>query len=202
MEIFVFALLLLCGWIINARAQARRIVFLGGFLRKYEIEKLMETLADGYLRALGEPDQERSDSIWAILASSEVQLCEQVQALADDLEKVPAPQARFSRLGMALPPVALELLAWTAADLRPLIRIHADGIQQVALNAESRSRRDRAFMLTAEMLLLQHTCHWYCRSRNIAHGRMLARHQTAYGQVVRSVSPATQERYIAALARR
>lgn len=202
MEIFVLALLLLSGWIVNARAQARRIVFLGSFLQHYEIEKLMETLADGYLRALGETDRERSESIWGILASSETLLCQQVQALADEMEKVPAPMARFSRLGMALPPKALELLAWTAADLRPLLRIHAEGLQQVAANADGRSRRDRAFMLTAEMLLLQHTCHWYCRSRNIAHGRLLARHHTAYGQVVAAVSATTRERYLAVLARR
>lgn len=202
MEIFVIALGFLALWIANARAQARRIVFLSGFLRNYQIEKLMETLADGYLRALGEKDAERSRQVWAILETSEVQLCEQAIALANELDKVPAPLARFSRLALALPPFALELFAWSAADLRPLMRIHAEGINQVAANAQNLSQRDRAFMLTAEMLLLQHTCHWFCRSRNIAHARLLARHQTPYAQVLASVSSATRDDYLARLARR
>lgn len=202
MEILVIALGLLSLWIFNARAQARRIVFLSSFLRKYQIEKLMETLADGYLRALGEKDAERSRQVWAILQTSEEQLCEQVQALAADLEKVPAPLARFSKLPMALPPFLLELLAWSAADLRPLLRLHAEGISQVAANAEQLSQRDRAYMLTAEMLLLQHSCHWFCRSRNMAHARLLARHQTPYPQVLGAVSARTREAYGALLGRR
>lgn len=202
MELFVVAIAFLSMWIFNARAQAHRIVFLSGFLRNYQIEKLMETLADGYLRALGEQDPERSNQVWGVLAQSEAQLCQQVQALAADLEKVPAPMARFSRLGFALPPKALELFAWASADLRPLMRVHAEGINQVAANADGLSRRDRAYALTAEMLLLQHTCHWYCRSKNMAHARLVARHQTAYAQVVNAVSAQTRNQYQALLARR
>ena len=26
---------------------------------------------------------------------------------------------------------------------------------------------DRAYMMTAELFLMQHTCHWYCRSKTI-----------------------------------
>lgn len=202
MEFFALALAFLSMWIFNARAQARRIVFLSSFLRKYQIEKLMETLADGYLRALGEKDPERSKQVWAILAQSEDQLCQQVLSLADDLEKIPAPQARFSKVAMALPPMLLQLLAWAAADLRPLMRIHAEGINRVTANAQGLSQRDRAFMLTAEMLLLQHTCHWFCRSRNIANGRVLMKHQTPYAQVLGAVSATTRENYVAALNRR
>ena len=40
--------------------------------------------------------------------------------------------------------------------------------------------KDRAFAILAEMLLMQHTCHWYCRSKAVASARMLARHQTSY----------------------
>ena len=49
----------------------------------------------------------------------------------------------------------------------------------------------------AELLLLQHTCHWYCKSRTVASARMLARHQTPYPQLVASVSPATRQAYLA-----
>ena len=33
--------------------------------------------------------------------------------------------------------------------------------------------------MSAELFLMQHTCHWYCRSRAVASARMLARHKTS-----------------------
>lgn len=36
---------------------------------------------------------------------------------------------------------------------------------------------------------MQHTCHWYCRSKTVASARMLARHKTAYVQLLASVDP-------------
>jgi hypothetical protein len=48
-------------------------------------------------------------------------------------------------------------------------------------------------MLTAEIMLLQHTCHWFCRSKAVASGRLLARHKTQYEQVLTSVSASTRQ---------
>lgn len=31
--------------------------------------------------------------------------------------------------------------------------------------------------------MMQHTCHWYCRSKSVASARMLASHRTSYEQL-------------------
>ena len=64
-------------FLLKAKDERRRIALLGSHLGKYQIEKLMETLTEGYLRALGENDPERREHIWNQLASSELKLCGQ-----------------------------------------------------------------------------------------------------------------------------
>ena len=59
------------------------------------------------------------------------------------------------------------------------------------------SAKDRAYMMTAELFLMQHTCHWYCKSKTIASARMMARHQTPHEQLVNSVSEPTRKAYLA-----
>ncbi len=71
----------------------------------------------------------------------------------------------------------------------------AQGLAATLRNDEGLSTRDRAFRATAELLLFQHSCHWFCRSRSVASARLLARHQTAYAQVLAAVAPATREAY-------
>jgi hypothetical protein len=51
----------------------------------------------------------------------------------------------------------------------------------------------------AEMFLMQHSCHWFCRSKTIASARMLAQHQTRYEQALDAVSPETREAYLAVI---
>ena len=55
--------------------------------------------------------------------------------------------------------------------------------------------RDTAYTLSAELFLMQHTCHWYCRSRAVASARLLARHQPTYAQVLAAVAPSTRQAY-------
>jgi hypothetical protein len=62
-------------------------------------------------------------------------------------------------------------------------------------NTQGLSPRDRAFTLTAEMLLLQHSCLWFCRTQNRASAHLLLRHKTSYAQVVQSVSLPTRQAY-------
>lgn len=195
MEWWIFLLAGLAWWMTNLRGQRRRILWLSGHLRPLQIEQLMETLVDGYLRAQGEADPVRSESIWSLLDEPERQLEEQARTLAQSAATSPPPLARFSRLGFSLPPALLELFPWTASDMRGLLNIHAEGIQRVAANAQNLSRRDRAYMLTAEVLLLQHSCHWFCRSRSVAHARSMARHQTSHAQILASVSESTRRDY-------
>jgi hypothetical protein len=42
---------------------------------------------------------------------------------------------------------------------------------------------------------MQHTCHWFCKSKTIASARMLVRHKTPYEMVLQSVSPETRRAY-------
>jgi hypothetical protein len=42
---------------------------------------------------------------------------------------------------------------------------------------------------------MQHSCHWYCKSRNVASARLLLRHQTPYQKVLASVAPETRQSY-------
>jgi hypothetical protein len=48
---------------------------------------------------------------------------------------------------------------------------------------------------------MQHSCHWFCRSKVVASARMLARHKTSYEQLLAAVSPETRQAYQALLAR-
>jgi hypothetical protein len=59
-----------------------------------------------------------------------------------------------------------------------------------------------AFTVSAELFLMQHTCHWFCKSRTVASARMLARHKTSHEQLVASVSPQTRAAYFALLGSR
>ena len=65
-----------------------------------------------------------------------------------------------------------------------------------AVEEQGGAPKDRAFAILAEMLLMQHTCHWYCRSKAVASARMLASHQTSYEQLVGGVLPQTRQEYL------
>ena len=183
---------------VKSRYQARRIALLGSHLAQFRIEKLMESLTQDYLRALGESDTVRSEPIWNLLAESEQRFGTQLQRLAEQAARLNADQARISRW-----PVWAALAArWLPAstfDLRELLAIHARGVAEALRNPRGLERRAQAFMLSAEMLLFQHSCHMYCRSLGVASARLLARHQTSHAQALDAASPSTQSAYRALL---
>ena len=80
--------------------------------------------------------------------------------------------------------------------MRELLAVHARGIHETAANARGLSPKDKAFCMTAELFLMQHSCHWFCKSKTVASARMLARHKTSYDQLVQSVSPDTRRAYL------
>ena len=197
MDFFLIALMAATAiHMLKSAEQRKRIALLGSHLSQFQIERLMETLADGYLRALAEKDPARRDQIWALLASSETQLGEQFSRFSSSFNKVEEPQARISKLPLALP-FATQLLPALSFDARRAFAIHAQGFQQAAQNARGLSPRDKAFTMSAELYLMQHTCHWFCKSKTIATARMLARHKTPHEQLVDSVSPQTRSAYLA-----
>lgn len=186
------------AYVINSKQQRQRIALLAEHLHPFQIEKHIETLTQGYLRAMGETDGERRQQVLALLEDTEQQLVSQFHRFATSFQKVSEPMARVSRLPVSLP-FANQLMASSTFDVRRVLQIHAEGFERVARNDEGRSPRDKAFTMTAEILLMQHSCHWYCKSKSVASARMLARNKTPYEQLLQSVSPQTRSQYLAVI---
>ena len=75
--------------------------------------------------------------------------------------------------------------------------MHAHAVREACApdDVDMATRKRMAYTMTAELLLLQHTCHWFCKSRTIASMRLMARQKTSYEQVLQSVSPSTRTAY-------
>ena len=197
MEIIPLLLMFaISAMVLKKREQRQRIGLLARHLGRYQIEKLMETLAEGYLRALGEKDLDRRDQVWRYLDATETQLCEQFNKFCADFLKLEAAETRVSKLALAIP-YATTLFPRATFDLRKAFAIHANGLEQAAGNALNRTPRDKAFTLSAELFLMQHTCHWFCNSKAVASARLLARHKTTYAQVLAAVGADTRAAYLA-----
>ena len=195
MEIFPLLLLMAVSiFMLKKTEQRKRIALLGHYLGHFQIEKLMESLTSGYMRALGESTPERQDQIWRHLETAQAQLCEQFNKFVADFQSLQPAQTRVSTLALAIP-YAVVLFPQATFDLRKALAIHAKGMTQVASNVNSVKPKDTAFTLSAEMLLMQHTCHWFCNSKGVASARLMARHQTTHAQVLAAVSPETRRAY-------
>ncbi|WP_431274629.1 hypothetical protein ACQ858_21940 [Variovorax ureilyticus] len=196
MELLILATLILVGAsILKSADQRRRIALLGSHLGNYQIEKLMENLTEGYLRCLGEDDPERRTQIWALLDDTERKLSTQFSNFAAEFSRVDQREARVSTLPIAIP-FAGRFLPAATFDVRRAFAIHAHGIAEVMRNDAHRTHKAKAYMMSAELFLMQHTCHWFCKSKAVASARMLARHKTAYQQLIDAVSPGTRSAYL------
>lgn len=185
-------------WIVKAKLQQQRIALLARFLSGYSIEKNIETVTQGYLRALGEADPDRREAIWNLLRANEQELCRQMSQFADEFAAADPAAARVSKLPIWLP---FALAFAGSFDMREALRVHARGICRAVDRDTATSAKDRAFAISAELFLMQHTCHWFCRSKTVASGRMLARHKTSYGQLVEGVLPQTRSEYLGLVSR-
>ncbi|RZM02419.1 MAG: hypothetical protein EOP73_09620 [Variovorax sp.] len=195
MDFFILAALIATGaFVLKSRDQRKRIALLGGHLGQFQIEKLMETVTQGYLRCLGEDDPVRREQIWHLLEPSEKSLASQFSRFARGFSDVDPVQARVSKLPVTVPYVG-HAFPGSTFDVRQAFAIHARGIADAAANTRGLSPKARAFTMSAELFLMQHTCHWYCRSKAVASARMMARHKTSYALLLDSVSPATREAY-------
>lgn len=195
MEFLLTALVaaLTASWVLKSRLQQQRVALLASFLSPYNIEKHIETVTQGYLRALGEADPGRREQVFNVLRQTEQELCRQLTQLAADVADADPAATRVSKLPVWIP-MASRLPA--SFDLRDALRVHARGICRAIEGDGTTSPRDRAFAISAELFLMQHTCHWFCRSKFIASARMLSRHRTSYEQLVRSVLPQTRSEYL------
>lgn len=193
--LLLLAVLGIAAQVRKTREQQARVALLAQYLRPYQIEQQMEALTDGYLRWLGESDAERARQVRGVLAGTEQALAGQFQRFATDVATMPAPQAQVSKLPMWIPWAQQLLPRYRMFDVREAFKIHARGIAEVAANNAGLSEKTLARRMMAELLLMQHTCHWFCRSRTVASARLAARHQSSYEQVLDAVSPQTREAY-------
>ena len=194
MEFFSLLLILATGihWL-NTQGRRKRTALLAEHLRPYQIEKHMEQLTSAYMRALGEADLERQLQILQLQTNAEQQLAQEFQSLALEFAKLPAPVTRAFKLAL---PFVDQLSPKACFDMRRAIEIHAQGIERAVNNLQGLPPKERSFRMMGEMFLMQHTCHWFCKSKTIASARMLAQHQTRYEQALDAVSPETRQAYL------
>jgi hypothetical protein len=195
-ELFLLLALLAIGlYVLKSREQQARIALLSRYLGNYQIERQMETLTDGYLRWLGEEDADRRTQIRGVLAGTESSLASQFERFAVEVAGMPAPQAQVSKLALWIPFAQQLLPRWRLFDVRQAFALHATGIAEVAANPRGLDAKAQAHQMTAELLLMQHTCHWFCRSKAVADARLLLKHGTPHAQVLQAVSPDTARAY-------
>jgi len=187
--------------VLNAFEQRRRVAMLARALQPFQIERLMQQLTDGYLRWLDERDAERRAPLWNMLLDTERTLSRQMNSFAQGFAALPAPQVQVSKLPFAMPYAQQLLPRARLFDARRVFELHARGVQAVIENAAQLPDKERAYMTTAELLLFQHTCHWFCRSRSVADARLVGLHRTPWRQVVGSVSEDTRRDYLALVGR-
>lgn len=195
MEIAFLLLVVTVLWLVlRARYQAQRIVFLGQHLAGLQVERHMETLTQGYLRAIREQDVVRQEQIWPTFEPSERGVAGQVQRLAEAVGQAPDALTRMGKWALCVPYVERFMYSSTL-DFKRLLQIHASGIRAAAANEQGLPAKERAYQLSAELFLLQHSCHWFCKSRTIADARLVARHNVNREKVLTAVSPATRTAY-------
>lgn len=184
----------------NRRHQRSRMALLGQHLRHHPIERLMEAVTEGALQALNDTDPEQRAHRWQRIHHQEEVLATQFERFVAAFANTDPAQTRVSRWPLTVPGIE-KVLPQTTFDMRDLLRVHAQGIARAVAQPrhldDAAQLRERSFRLAAELFLMQHSCHWYCKSKAVASARMLARHQTPHAQLLATVSPETRKAYLA-----
>lgn len=160
----------------------------------------METLTEGYMRALGETDPARQHQIWSMLATTETALCEQFKRFVNEFTRLDAGLTRSSKLPLSIY-YSGRFFPGSTFDFREALSTHARGICLAVNRGVDVAPKDKAFTVLAELYLMQHSCHWFCKTKAVASTRLVMRHQTAHAKVLDSVMPATRRAYTALVAR-
>lgn len=198
METTITLLMLFVTWhVLRARYQRSRIALLGSHLSRLQIERHMETLTRGYARALREDSEARQLPIFETFANTERAIASQVQTLATGMRDEPELATGMATLPFCVPYAERLLPAALLRDFRKLLQIHAAGLRHVLDNEHDWDAKDRAFHLSAEIYLLQHSCHWFCKSRTVADARLKVLHNLTHQRVLESVTEATRNAYLA-----
>ncbi len=192
---FILLAVFVVWQVMRVRYQRAHIALLGGHLAGLRLEKHMETLTEGYKRAIGEESESRQLQVLETFAQTERAVAAQLQTLADAMHKERAQAAAMGTLAFCVPYVE-HVLPAMARDFRVLLRVHAAGLRHVVDNEDGLDPKRRAFHLAAELYLFQHSCHWFCKSRAVADARLAVRHQVKYAKVLDSVSAVTRRAYL------
>lgn len=196
MDFTLTLLMVFVAWqVLRVRYQRNRIALLGQHLSSLQLERHMETLTQGYARAIHEQGESRQLQILETFAATERGMASQARALANSMAKEPPLATRVSTFTFCVPYVERVLPAATR-DFRELLQIHAAGLRYAVDNEAQWDPKTRAFHLSAELYLLQHSCHWFCKSRGVADARLLLRHKVDHQKVLDSVSPPTRQAYL------
>src|SRR5690606_26331552 len=147
-----------------------------------------------YSRAIGEESETRRLQVLETFSQTERAVAAQARTLAQAMQQESAQDASMGTASFCIPYIERFALAATR-DFRKLLHIHAAGLRHVVDNENGWDAKNRAFHLSAELYLLQHSCHWFCKSRNVADARLLLRHQVNRQKVLESVSSVTRAAY-------
>ena len=161
---------------LNAKQQRQRVVLLASHLGNYQIEKLMENLTEGYLRALGESDPERREQVWNLLRTTELQLRRAVHPLYRRLHPCRRALARVSTLPWHCP-ICRPVAAGASFDARqawpsmPRVNVRCR-------NESGLSLRDQGPIRSRPNCSSCSTPATGSAVRAIASARLMARHKT------------------------
>lgn len=196
MNIAFTLLIVFAVWqVLRARYQRTHIALLGRQLANFQLERHMETLTQGYTRAIHEDTESRQIQVLETYAQTERVVASQTQSLASAMQKESAQDTAMGVHAFCIPYIERLLPGWTR-DFRALLQLHAAGLRHVVDNAGEWDAKTRAYHLSAELYLFQHSCHWFCKSRAVADARLMLRHQVDHRKVLDSVSDTTRTAYL------
>ena len=196
MDIALILLMVVAAWqVLRVRYQRAHIALLGQHLANLQLERHMETLTQGYTRAIHEKEEARQIQVLETFAQTERATAANTRSLADAMQKESLQDASLGTLPFCLP-YAERFLPALTRDFRALLHVHAVGLRHVVDNESQLTAKERAYHLSAELYLLQHSCHWFCKSRAIADARLVLRHKVQHQQVLDSVSAVTRAAYL------
>mgnify|MGYP006171512199 FL=1 len=197
MDFALILLIVVAAWqVLRVRHQRANISLLGRHLADLNLERHMETLTQGYTRAIHEENESRQLQVLETFAPTERAVAAQMQTLATSIQKDDAQRTRMGTYPICVPYATHLLPASTQRDFRTLLQVHANGLRRAVDNEAGWPPKTRAFHLSAELYLFQHSCHWFCKSRNVADARLMLRHQVTHKKVLESVSEPTRKAYL------
>src|SRR5690606_14136752 len=144
MDIALTLLMIIVAWrVLCLRYQRTHISLLAAHLANLRLERHMETLTQGYSRAIREETESRQLQVLDTFSQTERAVAAQVQALADAMQKESAQASGMGAFRFCIP-YDERLFPSLARDFRALLRIHAAGLRHVVDNEGSWSPKDRA----------------------------------------------------------